>query len=140
MIVDRLKNILKANVSSQWEKLSEKDFMDDWKHYFDKEEDHSSFKDEDFHSDSEEWDRYQQQKRQESAYQNNEQIKEKGYYADLELQPGADFPAIKKAYRRMVKLYHPDLFQHDSDKQKIAKEVTLKINEAYDYFEKKHGK
>ena len=80
-----------------------------------------------------------QQKRQ-AAGRSTQASKEAAYYADLELPVGADFATIKKSYRKMVKLYHPDLFQHDSQKQEVAKEVTRKINEAYDYFEKKYGK
>ena len=139
MIVNRLKDILKANINSQWERLSEQEFLDDWKRYFEEEDNPNAYKEEDFRSDQEEWDRYQRQKRQE-ARQNSTQAKERAYYADLELEPGAGFPEIKKAYRRMVKMYHPDLFQHDPQKQEIAKEVTWKINEAYNYFEKKFGK
>ena len=139
MIVNRLKNILKANINEQWEKLSDNEF-DIWKTYFDEDEkDQSEYRSENFQED-EEWERYQQQQRYEQQQKNAANQKEQEYYADLELKPGADFPEIKKAYRRMVKLYHPDLFQHDSQKQNIAKEVTRKINEAYNYFEKKHGK
>ena len=136
MIVNRLKDILKANINAQWEKISDQEFLDDWKKYFD-EDSSSTYSEDNFKSDEEEWERYQQQK---NSQQNSEREKENAYYADLELQPGADFPTLKKAYRRMVKLYHPDLFQHDSKKQEIAKEVTRKINEAYNYFEKKFGK
>ena len=37
MIVNRLKNILKANINEQWEKLSDNEF-DVWKTYFDEDE------------------------------------------------------------------------------------------------------
>jgi len=63
--------------------------------------------------------------------------KEAEYYSDLELKPGATFKEIKSSYRRLVKMYHPDLFQNDPKKKEIADEVTRKINEAYNYFEKK---
>lgn len=140
MIVDRLKNILKANINEQWEKLSDNEF-DVWKTYFDEDEkDQSEYRESNFKNDEEEWNQYSQQKKYEQQQNNSAKQKENEYYADLELKPGVDFPEIKKGYRRMVKLYHPDLFQHDSKKQEIAKEVTRKINEAYDYFEKKHGK
>ena len=139
MIVNRLKDILKANINAQWEKLSEQEFLDDWKKYFESDEDSSTYKESDFKSHEEEWREYQQQKRQ-AAGRSTQASKEAAYYADLELPVGADFATIKKSYRKMVKLYHPDLFQHDSQKQEVAKEVTRKINEAYDYFEKKYGK
>ena len=62
---------------------------------------------------------------------------EKRYYEVLELEYGADFDKIKSAYRRLLKKYHPDLFQNRPEKLKTAQEVTRQINEAYTYFERK---
>lgn len=67
-----------------------------------------------------------------------EDKKEKEYYANLELEYGADFNKIKSSYRRLLKKYHPDFYQSDEEKLKIAKEITKKINEAYIYFERKY--
>ena len=61
----------------------------------------------------------------------------KKYYEVLELPYGSDFQEVKKAYRRLLKKYHPDLFQGDEKKQKTAQKVTEEINEAYTYFERK---
>ena len=61
----------------------------------------------------------------------------KKYYEVLELPYGADFQEVKKAYRRLLKKYHPDLFHGDIEKQKTAQKVTEEINEAYTYFERK---
>lgn len=47
-------------------------------------------------------------------------------------KPGADLPAVRKAYRRLLKQYHPDKFAKDPDKYKAATEVTRNITEAYD--------
>ena len=63
--------------------------------------------------------------------------KEDEYYKILELEYGASFNQIKSAYRRLLKKYHPDLYQNDLKKLELAKEVTKKINEAYTYFERK---
>ena len=65
-------------------------------------------------------------------------VKEEEYYKILELENGAGFDEIKKSYRRLLKKYHPDLFQNDSKKLEIAKKVTTQINEAYTYFERKY--
>ncbi len=65
--------------------------------------------------------------------------KEAGYYAALELKPGAAFPEIKAAYKRLVKVYHPDKYHNDEKKRKYAEQVTQKLNEAYRYFEDKFG-
>ena len=63
---------------------------------------------------------------------------EKKYYKILELEYGADFSDIKKSYKRLLKKYHPDLFQNKPEKLKSAQEVTRQINEAYTYFERKY--
>lgn len=73
---------------------------------------------------------YQDSKIEESA-------EDKKYYKVLELEYGSDFNQIKKAYRRLLKKYHPDLYQTDTEKLKTAQEVTKQINEAYTYFERK---
>jgi DnaJ like chaperone protein len=66
--------------------------------------------------------------------------KEQEYYEILEVKPGASFEEIKKAYRKMMKIYHPDLFHNDPEKFKMAQEVSSTLNEAYSYFESKNGK
>ena len=62
------------------------------------------------------------------------------WYKTLELEPGADFDAIRKAYRRMVKKYHPDRYANDPEKYKAATEVARKITEAYDGLSALHGR
>lgn len=64
---------------------------------------------------------------------------ESKYYQTLELKPGASFEEIKKAYKKAMKKYHPDRFQ-DESKRQYAEDLSRKINEAYGYFKKKHGK
>lgn len=47
---------------------------------------------------------------------------------------------IKKAYRKLVILYHPDKIGHlDNDFKKSAKKEFLKINEAYDLLKENRG-
>jgi len=146
MLFDRFKNIVKANLNSQFEKLSENDY-NVWKTYFEeKERESTHYSDEQIRRDAEAWERQFRQEQEQRYYdpqaeaRKNEQKKEAQYYKDLELSPGVSFDEVKKAYRRMVKLYHPDLYQHDPKKQEIAKEVTRKINEAYNYLETKLNK
>ena len=64
--------------------------------------------------------------------------KETGYYANLELKPGASFSEIKAGYRRLMSQYHPDKFSHDEEKRRVAEEVTIQLNEAWGWFKKKH--
>jgi DnaJ-domain-containing protein 1 len=77
-----------------------------------------------------------QHQQQQSAATNKEQE----YYTWLELAYGSPFDEIKKSYRKLMKLYHPDLFHGDQEKFTMAQEVSSKLNEAYVYFEKKFGK
>ena len=63
--------------------------------------------------------------------------KAKEYYQVLEVQPGASFAEIKKSYRRLMKIYHPDKYAKDPEKMKVAQAVSLKLNEAYSYFEER---
>ncbi|MBM9512749.1 DnaJ domain-containing protein [Desulfogranum marinum] len=60
------------------------------------------------------------------------------YYGVLGLEPGADFAAIKKAYRKLSMQYHPDKVAHLGDEFKgVAEEKMKEINAAYDYFRRK---
>lgn len=54
------------------------------------------------------------------------------WYRTLELEPGADHQAIRKAYRRLLVQYHPDKFAKDPEKYKAATEVTRNVTAAYD--------
>lgn len=53
------------------------------------------------------------------------------YYAVLGLQPGADFKAIKQAYRQKMRENHPDRFAHDPQAEAVAHARAQRINEAY---------
>jgi DnaJ-domain-containing protein 1 len=86
---------------------------------------------------------YQQQKQQSysKSYQSNPiQDKEAKYYEALEIKSGATWDEIKAAYKSAMKKYHPDKFHGDAEKQKVAEQLTQKINEAYTYLEKKFNK
>lgn len=54
------------------------------------------------------------------------------WYRTLELEPGADLATVRKAYRRLLKQYHPDKFARDPEKYKAATEVTRNITAAYE--------
>ncbi len=66
---------------------------------------------------------------------------EEKYYAVLGLEKGADFVAIKKAYRKLSMQYHPDKVGHLGEEfKKVAEEKMKEINVAYDYFEKRFNR
>jgi tetratricopeptide (TPR) repeat protein len=54
------------------------------------------------------------------------------YYELLELPPGASSDAVKRAYRDLVKIWHPDRFAHDPRLQQRAQDKLKAINAAYE--------
>lgn len=62
------------------------------------------------------------------------------YYANLELPPGADRKAVRSAWKRLMKKYHPDLHEMDPDKIDTANELARKITEAYQILDKELSK
>ena len=52
------------------------------------------------------------------------------HYRALELPYGADLRSVRAAYKRLMKLYHPDRYQ-DPDKRATATEVVKRLNAAY---------
>lgn len=59
-----------------------------------------------------------------------------GYYANLELPPGSSGKEVKRAWRRLMKKYHPDLHCADPGKRKTANEITQRLTEAYRILDK----
>ena len=61
-------------------------------------------------------------------------------YKILEIDPESSNEAIKKAYRKMVKKYHPDKVIHlGEEHQKGAKEKFRQVQEAYEQLQKERG-
>ncbi|MBN2534312.1 MAG: J domain-containing protein [Spirochaetales bacterium] len=63
-------------------------------------------------------------------------------YANLEVEFKTPFMEVKKAYKRLLRKYHPDRFANNPRKLKIATEITKKINESLNRireYEKKCG-
>lgn len=53
----------------------------------------------------------------------------RNYYEILEVNPKASREVIEKAYRVLIKKYHPDLYR--GEKKQYAEKKTSEINEAY---------
>jgi DnaJ-domain-containing protein 1 len=63
-------------------------------------------------------------------------------YANLEVEFKTPFTEVKKAYKKLLRRYHPDRFANNPRKLKIATEITKKINESFARireYEKKSG-
>ncbi len=52
-------------------------------------------------------------------------------YRKLRIPYNSDLQTVKKAYRRLLKLYHPDLWYDDKEKKEKYKVKLLEINRAY---------
>jgi hypothetical protein len=63
-------------------------------------------------------------------------------YSILGLKPGSSWNEIRKTYQTLINKWHPDRFQQDSKKQRVAEEKTREITRAYktlaDYY-REHG-
>ena len=57
-------------------------------------------------------------------------------FAELGLSPGASAAECKDAYKKILKMYHPDRHTKNPEAMKEATEKTARINAAYDRLEK----
>jgi molecular chaperone DnaJ len=62
-------------------------------------------------------------------------VKLRNPYEVLGVKEGSSEEEIKKAYRELVKKYHPDQYR-DNPLSKLAEEKLREVNEAYDYLMK----
>jgi DnaJ-domain-containing protein 1 len=58
-------------------------------------------------------------------------------YAALEVPNGSNFEIVRRAYRTMMRKYHPDLHTSTPEKQKAANEIAQKLTDAYKLLEKR---
>jgi DnaJ-domain-containing protein 1 len=57
-------------------------------------------------------------------------------YSALEIPPGSDFETVRKAYRRLMRKYHPDLHGGSPEAQRAATDLTQRLTESYKLIEK----
>lgn len=62
------------------------------------------------------------------------------YYANLEIPVDSNREAVKSAWKRMLKKYHPDLHDADPEKRKVAGELTRRLTESYRILDKELSK
>jgi DnaJ-domain-containing protein 1 len=53
-----------------------------------------------------------------------------GYYANLEIPYGADLATARRAWKRLMKKYHPDLHAQDPERRRLANQVTAELTRA----------
>ena len=61
------------------------------------------------------------------------------WYAVLEIPVGSDLETAQKAWKKLLRQYHPDKHASDPEKAKVAHGVSQQLNQAYDGL-KKHLK
>ena len=57
------------------------------------------------------------------------------YYANLEVEYGADLATVKASYKTLMRKYHPDKFAHDDSMQKLSTQLTQELTHAYQAIE-----
>ena len=60
-------------------------------------------------------------------------------YANLEVPFGADMPEVMASYKSLILKYHPDKHAGDPEKQKIALDITKRINQSYERIRSRQG-
>lgn len=59
----------------------------------------------------------------------------KDYYANLEVEYGADMDTVKASYRRLMRKYHPDRFAANDEMQQLSTSLTQELTVAYQAIE-----
>jgi len=57
-------------------------------------------------------------------------------YANLEVPFGAAFEEVKKSYKRLLRIYHPDKNSNSPEKLQLATEITKKLNDSFNRIKK----
>ncbi|GAB4123454.1 MAG: hypothetical protein OHK0045_16180 [Raineya sp.] len=148
MFTERLWDLIKAYINEAVDAALEERGYSKQESNHQSQQKHHKTAFEEFQENYEKYKKYQQksnqyyQKSYQNSYQNahsqnSEEIK---YYQWLELPYGSSFEEIKKSYKALMKKYHPDNFHNNETKRQTAEKLSQKLNEAYQYFEKKYNK
>lgn len=54
-----------------------------------------------------------------------------GYYANLEVEVGADLETVTRAWKKLAREYHPDRQAGDAQRQAMATRLVQDLNHAY---------
>ena len=53
-------------------------------------------------------------------------------YTNLEVPFGADMETVVRSYKKLIMRYHPDKHSGGPEEQRVALEITKKLNESFD--------
>lgn len=53
------------------------------------------------------------------------------YYANLEVEYGADLDTVKASYRNLMRKYHPDRYTNDPEMERMATGLSQELTRAY---------
>lgn len=59
------------------------------------------------------------------------------YYANLEVPYGSDLETVRRAWKQLVRKYHPDYHSENLEKQEMANKLVQELNHAYKELEKR---
>jgi len=59
-------------------------------------------------------------------------------YANLEVPFGSDIETVRNSYKTLMLRYHPDKHAGDPEKQRIALEITKKVNQSFERIRSRH--
>ncbi len=59
-------------------------------------------------------------------------------YANLEVPFGASIEEVRRSYKSLILKYHPDKHAGDPEKQRVALEITKKINASFERIRAHH--
>jgi DnaJ-domain-containing protein 1 len=59
------------------------------------------------------------------------------YYANLEVPYGSDLKTVRRAWKKLLRKYHPDLYSGVPEKEELANKLVQKLNNAYKELEKR---
>jgi DnaJ-domain-containing protein 1 len=60
-------------------------------------------------------------------------------FANLEVPFGSDIETVRNSYKSLMLKYHPDKFTSDPEKQRVALEITKKINQSFERIRNRRG-
>jgi hypothetical protein len=59
------------------------------------------------------------------------------HYANLEVPYGSDLETVRRAWKKLLQKYHPDLYPGEPEKQELANKLVQGLNHAYKELEKR---